>query len=64
MDGSTELLQLAHLLRAGAETARDIAKIRPHDATAIEQLANQVEGIATKLEAIAMRPNGATRGST
>ena len=64
MDGSAELLQLAHLLRVGADAARDIARIRPHNATAIEHLADQAEGMATKLEAIAMWPDGATRDPT
>ena len=59
MDGSAELLQLAHLLRVGCDAARDIAKLRPADTTALEHLAEQAEEIAAKLEVVAMKPGTA-----
>ena len=55
MYGTQELRQLAHLLRVGAETARDIATIRTVDATEICSLALQADGMAEKLDRIAER---------
>ena len=56
MDGAAELRQLAHLLRIGAETAREIASIRPMDAEAIDHLADQVIAMADAVEAIVSGP--------
>ena len=53
MDGFTELLQLAHLLRTGASVARDIAALRPKNAIEIDELADQAEEIAERLTRIA-----------
>ena len=54
MDGSTELLQFAHLLRVGADAARDVVLVRQVDVDALDRLANQAVAIATELEAIAL----------
>lgn len=56
MDGTAELLQLAHLLRVGAETARDIAEVRLLDATEIHSLADRAEVMAGDIERIAGTP--------
>ena len=56
MDGAAELRQLAHLLRIGAETAREIASIRPKDAEAIDHLADQAIAMAEAVEAIVSGP--------
>ena len=56
MDGTHELRQLAHLLRVGAETAKEIATFRGADATEICALATQAETIADDLDKIAGRP--------
>lgn len=53
MNGTAELLQLAHLLRLGANTARDIATIRERNATEIYSLADEAELMASKIERIA-----------
>ena len=53
VNNSAELLQLAHLLRVGADTALEIADIRQKDAGTIERLANQAIAMAGELEAIA-----------
>lgn len=56
MDGTAELLQLAHLLRVGAITARDIAAVRKVNATEIYSLADQAEVMAEDIERIARTP--------
>ena len=56
MDGTAELLQLAHLLRVGASTARDIATIRKVNVTEIKSLADQAEVMAEDIERIARTP--------
>ena len=56
MDGSAELLQLAHLLRVGATTARAIATIRKVNATDIHALADQAEVMAEDVERIVRTP--------
>ena len=56
MDGTAELLQLAQLLRVGANTARDIATIRKVNATEIYFLADQAEVIADDIERITRTP--------
>lgn len=53
MDGTAELLQLAHLLRVGANTARDIATVRQVNAAEIYCLAKQAETMAEDVERIA-----------
>lgn len=65
MDGSAELLQLAHLLRVGAGAARDIAMLRPNDIVKIEALAGEAERMAQDLEAIvATGKDGPRRATT
>ncbi len=59
MDGTAELRQLAHLLRIGAEAARDIAALRPADAARIEAIAGRAEAMAADLDTIAATPGGA-----
>lgn len=64
MDGSAELVQLAELLRLGAQTGRQIAVFRPRDAAEIEHLAAQVEKMADAIDEIAGRgpdPEGGTQ---
>ena len=59
MDGSNdELLQLADVLRLGIETAREIVKLRPHDASAIEAVIRQIADMIAQLEAMGWQPNG------
>ena len=58
MNGTAELLQLAHLLRVGAEAAREIAMVRPRDADAIEHLADEAMAMADAVEAIVATPPG------
>lgn len=53
MDGTEQLLQLAHLLRMGAETAHDLTTIRPKDAGAIGDTALLMVKAAEALEIIA-----------
>lgn len=53
MDGSSELRQLAHLLRTGAEATREIAGFRPRDAVDLMRLVEEAKSIADRLEAIA-----------
>ena len=56
MDGTAELLQLAHLLRVGATTAREIAILRKVNAKEIHSLAVQAEMLAEDLERISRTP--------
>ncbi len=56
MNGAHELRQLAHLLRVGAETAKEIATLRAADTTEICALATQAENMADDLDRIAGRP--------
>ncbi len=56
MDGNAELLQLAHLLRVGASTAREIAIIRKVDAAEIHSLADQADAMAEDLARIVGTP--------
>ncbi len=58
MDGAAELRQLAHLLRVGADAAREIATLRPNDAGAIDRLVGQALTMAEKLEVIVAGPRG------
>ena len=53
MDCTNELLQLAHLMRVGAETSRLIASLRASDMDAIERLADRADEMARELEEIA-----------
>ena len=52
MDGTVELLQLAHLLRVGANTARDLAALRKANVKEICSIAAQAETLADDLEKI------------
>jgi hypothetical protein len=56
VDGTAELRQLAHLLRVGANTAREIASVRKVSATEIYSLADQADVMAEDLERIAATP--------
>ena len=56
MDGTAELRQLAHLLRVGANTAREIASVRKVSATEIYSLADQADVMAEDFERIAATP--------
>ena len=62
MDGSAELRQLAHLLRVGANAARDIASIRMRDVREIHSLAIRAEDMAEEIDAIAAGAPPATDG--
>ena len=52
MNGSTELAQLAHLLRACAETARNIAWLRPKDAHLLLPISRQANDMASDVDLI------------
>ena len=52
MDGSAELAQLAHLLRVSAETAKNIAWMRPTDADRILPVARRIDDIANAVDNI------------
>ena len=52
MDGTAELAQLAHLLRLGADTARQIAGFRKADSERINALAREAERMALDLDEI------------
>ena len=54
VDGYTELLQFAHILRVGADAARDVVLVRQVDVDALDRIANQAVAMATELEAIAL----------
>ena len=56
MDGELELRQLAHLLRVGASTAREIADLRKLDVGEIDDLASQAEDMAARLDRLADKP--------
>lgn len=56
MDGTAELNQLAHLLRVGASTAREIAKVRNVNEIEINLLADRADAMAEDLERIAATP--------
>ena len=56
MDGELELRQLAHLLRVGATTAREIADLRKLDVGEIHDLASQAEDMAARLDRLADKP--------
>ena len=64
MDGTAELLQLAHLLRVGANTARDIAIVRKVNAREISSLADQADVMADEMERITRIPLMAARRAT
>ena len=56
MDGELELRQLAHLLRVGASTVREIADLRKLDVGEIDDLASQAEDMAARLDRLADKP--------
>lgn len=53
LDDGLELRQLAHLLRVGASTAREIADLRKLDVGEIHDLASQAEHMAARLDQFA-----------
>ncbi len=52
MNGSNELAQLAHLLRACSETARNIAWLRPKDAHLLLPISRQANDMAGDVDLI------------
>lgn len=55
MEVSSQLLQLADLLRVSAETARDLASIGRFDVGEIHSIASEIDGLAERLDRTASR---------